>query len=164
MQTIQRTLDSSADYRRLAAVCSDNSREPALGQHLLPSDWAELLPYLQPLQVKPSQVLIGYGATDRIVYFVESGSLSVHYEDAAGRIHLAVVGPGSAVGEGSFFSHRPRNATVQAVDASRVWALTPLHFAELANHKPATALAVTLALGGLVSARTQDRRRRVSVT
>lgn len=156
--------DSHADVRRLAAVCLDNSREPALGQHLLPSDWAELLPYLQAVTLAASQVLISQGASDRTVYFVESGRLSVHYEDSAGRIHLAVVGPGSAVGEGSFFSHRPRNATVQAASPSRVWALTPARFAELANHRPATALTVALALGGLVSTRTLDPRRRVSVT
>jgi CRP-like cAMP-binding protein len=156
--------DSSVDSRRLAAACLENSRESALGQHLLLSDWVHLLPYLQPTAVAASQVLISQGAVDRTVYFVESGSLSVHYEDAAGRIHLAVVGAGSAVGEGSFFSHKPRNATVQAASASRVWTLTPQRFAELANHNPATALAVTLALGGLVATRALDRRRRISVT
>lgn len=156
--------DLQTDARRLAAVCLENSREPALGKHLHAAEWAQLLPYLQPALLAPSQVLISQGASDRTVYFIESGSLSVHYEDAAGRIRLAIVGPGSAVGEGSFFSHQPRNATVQATSASRVWALTPARFAELANRNPATAVAVTLALGGLVSARTLDRRRRVSVT
>ena len=156
--------DYKADIRHLVVACLENVRENALGQHLLPDDWAHLLPYLLPATIEPAQVLISQGATDRAVYFVESGSLSVHYEDAAGRIRLAVVGPGSAVGEGSFFSHLPRNATVQAASASRVWALTPVRFAELRHRQPATAVAVTLALGALIAARMQDRRRRVSVT
>jgi CRP-like cAMP-binding protein len=161
---IAQASDSKSDSRRLAAACLDNSREPALAQHLQPDDWAQLLPFLQPAEIAASQVLISQGASDRTVYFVESGSLSVHYEDAAGRIRLAIVGPGSAVGEGSFFSHQPRNATVQAASASLVWALTPVRFTELAHRFPKTALAVTLALGGLVAQRMLDRRKRVSVT
>jgi CRP-like cAMP-binding protein len=161
---IARASDSNADSRRLAAACQENNREPALAQHLKPDDWALLMPYLQPAEIAASQVLISQGATDRTVYFVESGSLSVHYEDAAGRIRLAIVGPGSAVGEGSFFSHQPRNATVQAASASQVWALTPVRFTELSHRDPKTALAVALALGGLVAQRMFDRRKRVSVT
>ena len=38
--------------------------------------------------------LIRQGGTDRSLYFVEEGKLTVHYEDAHGRIRLAVVGPG----------------------------------------------------------------------
>jgi hypothetical protein len=33
---------------------------------------------------------------------VESGTLSVHYQDEKERLRLAVVGPGSVVGEGAF--------------------------------------------------------------
>lgn len=161
---ISRPSNSESEIQRLAAACQENSQEPALGRHLHPAEWAQLLPYLHPTPLAPSQVLITQGATDRTIYFIESGSLSVHYEDAAGRIRLAIVGPGSAVGEGSFFSHLPRNATVQAASAGQVWALTPVRFAELSHRNPATALAVALALGGLVAARMLDRRRRVSVT
>lgn len=149
---------------RMAAACLENAGEPALGKHLHADAWSQLLPYLQPAQIAASQVLISQGARDRTVYFLESGSLSVHYEDAAGRIHLAVVKPGSAVGEGSFFSHAPRNATVQAASPSRVWAMTPQRFTELTKHQPQTALAVALALGALVAERMLDRRKRISVT
>jgi len=156
--------DAKTEIRRMAAACLENGREPALGKHLHADAWAQLLPYLHPTQIAASQVLISQGASDRTVYFIESGSLSVHYEDAAGRIRLAVVGAGSAVGEGSFFSHAPRNATVQAASPSQVWAMTPPRFTELAKHHPQTALAVTLALGALVAERMLDRRKRISVT
>lgn len=164
MQITHPSDEMQTDARRLALVCLENSREPALGRHLHAAEWAQLLPYLHATLLAPSQVLITQGASDRTVYFIESGSLSVHYEDAAGRIRLAIVEPGSAVGEGSFFSHQPRNATVQATTASRVWALSPTRFAELSSRNPTTAVALTLALGGLVSGRTLDRRKRVSVT
>jgi CRP-like cAMP-binding protein len=161
---IARPSDNKIDIHRMAAACLENGREPALGKHLHGDAWSQLLPYLHPAQIAASQVLISQGARDRTVYFIESGSLSVHYEDAAGRIRLAIVGPGSAVGEGSFFSHAPRNATVQAARPSRVWAMTPQRFSELAKHHPQTALAVTLALGALVAERMLDRRKRISVT
>ena len=47
----------------------------------------------------------------------------------------------SVVGEGGFFSHRPRSATVQAAAPSRLWALPALRFTELSNRQPAIALA-----------------------
>lgn len=161
---IMHSIDGNSDIGRLAMACLENGREPALGQHIPAAQWSQLLPYLHPTQVAPAQILISQGATDRTVYFIESGSLSVHYENAAGQVRLAIVGPGSAVGEGSFFSHQPRNATVQAASASRVWALTALRFAELSKRQPETALAVSQALGGLVAARMLDRRQRVCVT
>ncbi len=156
--------DTKPEIRRMVAACLQNSAETALGQHINPLHWEQLAPYLHATTLAPAQVLISQGASDRTVYFIESGSLSVHYEDASGRVRLAIVNAGSAVGEGSFFSHLPRNATVQAASACRVWALTPLRFAELSHRQPATALAVTQALGALVSMRMLDRRRRVSVT
>jgi len=156
--------DSKTDIKRLVTACLQNSSEPALSQHINPLHWEYLASYLQPTTIAQGQVLISQGASDRTVYFIESGSLSVHYEDSAGRVRLAIVGPGSAVGEGSFFSHLPRNATVQAASVSRVWGLTPIRFAELSSRQPATALVVALALGGLVSGRMIDRRKRISVT
>jgi CRP-like cAMP-binding protein len=158
------TSESKTDIKRLVAACLQNSSEAALAQHIKATHWEYLGSYLQPTTIAQGQVLISQGASDRTVYFLESGNLSVHYEDAAGRVRLAIVGHGSAVGEGSFFSHQPRNATVQAASVSRVWALTPVRFSELTNRQPATALAVTLALGALLAVRMLDRRKRISVT
>jgi CRP-like cAMP-binding protein len=90
--------------------------------------------------------------------------LSVHYEDAKGRVRLAVVGPGSAVGEGAFFTRLPRSATVQAASPSKVWCLTPIRFTELSNRQPALALEVAMALGSLVSRRLSNKPKRVAVT
>lgn len=156
--------EGKADIKHLVAACMQNESETALAQYIKPAHWELLAAYLQPAALSLSQVLITQGANDRAVYFVEAGSLTVHYADKAGRVRLAIVGPGSAVGEGSFFSHLPRNATVQAASASRVWGLTPIRFSEMSNRQPAVALAVAMALGGLVSSRVLDRRRRIAVT
>lgn len=141
----------------IEATAQDGSGDvfqPALS----PANWKVLASYLQPLAVRKGQVLIQQNATDRTVYLIESGTLTVHYEDQGGRIRLASVGPGSAVGEGAFFSRQPRNATVQAASDCKLWSLTPMRFSELRNRQPEIAVDVAMALGTLVSRRLANRR------
>jgi len=139
---------------------SSDSFRPAL----TPTQWEVLGTYLQPFAVTQGQVLIEQNANDRTVYFLESGTLTVHYEDHKNRLRLASVGPGSAVGEGAFFTRQPRNATVQAASACKVWSLTPIRFTELSNRQPGIALEVAMGLGALVSRRLANRPKRVAVT
>lgn len=141
-----------------------NHGEDALSRAVTPAQWEALANYMQPFTLAQSQILITQGAQDRTLYFVESGSLSVHYEDAAARIRLAIVGAGSVLGEGGFFSHMPRNATVQAATECSIWSITPMRFTELSHRLPAAALALAMALGAIVCQRMHDRRRRVAVT
>ncbi len=141
-----------------------NTGEDSLSKILTPVHWEALAPFLQSFTLAQSQILIGQGSTDRTVYFLESGSLSVHFEDATGRVHLAIVNAGSAVGEGAFFSELPRNATVQAVGECKVWNLTYIRFVDLSQKQPKIALALAMALGAIVSRRMANRRKRVSVT
>jgi len=153
-----------AEIHGLVAACAQNEREPALGRFIKLHHWEQLAEYLHADVLTQAQVLIKQGASERTLYFLERGSLSVHFEDASGKVRLAIVGPGSAVGEGGFFSHQPRNATVQAASPGRIWSLTPIRFTELSTRAPETALALTLALGALISQRMVDRRKRISVT
>jgi len=146
--------------RATAANDSPDVFRPALSA----AQWQVFASYLQPLPVSKGQVLIQQNASDRTVYLVEEGALTVHLEDATGRIRLASVEAGSAVGEGAFFSRQPRNATVQAATVCRLWSLTPMRFAELSNRQPEIALDVVMALGALVSRRLAIRLRRVAVT
>ena len=126
--------------------------------------WELLGTYMQPFALMQGQVLIEQNAQDRTVYLVEAGTLTVHYEDDKGRVRLAIVGPGSAVGEGAFFTRHPRTATVQAASACKIWCLTPIRFTELSNRNPALALEIAMALGSLVSRRLVNKPKRVAVT
>jgi CRP-like cAMP-binding protein len=116
------------------------------------------------MAVKQGQKLIEQNATDRTLYLIESGGLSVHYEDDKGRVRIAMVAAGSAVGEGAFFSRNPRSATVQAASPAKVWCLTAIRFTELSNRRPEVALEVAMALGALVSRRLVNKPKRVAVT
>lgn len=153
------------DLQGLIKAIAEASAEDCLSPNMLaPSQWELLAPYLQPHVLAPSQVLFAQGANDRTLYFIESGSLSVHYEDDKGRLRMALVSPGSSIGEGGFFAHRPRSATVQATAASKLWALPALRFTELTNRQPAIALGVAMAAGAVLAKRLGNRRRRIAAT
>ena len=152
------------DFHALVRATAQNESADVFRPALSVAQWAVFGPYLQPLAARPGQVLIQQNATDRTVYFIEDGTLTVHFEDSTGHIRLAKVESGSAVGEGAFFSRRPRNATVQAATPCRLWSLTPLRFTELSNRQPEIALEVSMALGALVSRRLAYSPRRVAVT
>ena len=78
----------------LQAVAS-NPNDPTLSHLLTPAQWAILSGYMQASALAPGQILISQGAEDRTLYFVESGMLTVHFEDVSGKIRLAAVGAGS---------------------------------------------------------------------
>ena len=146
--------------RAIAQAPGTDRVAPALD----PTQWAILGGYMQTMRLAAGQTLIHQGAADRTLYLVESGSLSVHYEDSKGRVRLAIVGPGSAVGEGAFFSSLPRNASVQVAAAALLWTLPAIRFAELGKRHPAIALELAMALGALLAHRFANKPKRVAVT
>lgn len=152
------------DLQGLISTLGQASAEDSMSDPFSPAQWSALAPYLQQCTLAPGQVLFTRGASDRTLYLIESGSLSVHYEDDKERLRLAIVGSGSVVGEGAFFSHRPRSASVQAAAASKLWGLTTLRFAELSNRQPALALGLAMAAGSVLARRLSNRRRRVAAT
>ncbi len=74
----------------LEAVAS-NPSDPTLGHMLTRPHWEVLSGYMQPGALVPGQILIRQGAEDRTLYFIESGMLTVHFEDPSGKIRLATV-------------------------------------------------------------------------
>lgn len=152
------------EIQDLVNVLSHGASSDELGLRLAKEQWDALSSYLQPIALAAGQILIVQGGKDRTLYFIEEGSLTVHYQDQEKKIQLALVGPGSVVGEGAFFTHRPRQATVQATAPCKVWALLPLRFMELSKRLPDTALEIVMRLGALVSNRLAHQRRRVAVT
>lgn len=155
---------SKADMSALLRAIATNPVEQTLGQMISRSQWEILGSFMQPTALTLSQVLIKQGDADRTLYFVESGSLTVHFEDAAGNIRLATVGAGAVVGEGGFFSQQARSATVQAGSACKLWALTPMRFSELSNRHPQVALALAMALGAIMAKRVVSNRRKLAIT
>ncbi|WP_372825147.1 Crp/Fnr family transcriptional regulator [Polaromonas sp.] len=152
------------DIQGLASAISQSHASDAMRCQFTPQQWEILADYMQPFALQQGQVLIEQGSTDQTLYFIESGTLSVHYEDDKGRIRLALVAAGTVLGEGAFFSRMPRNATVQASNTSKVWCLTALRFKELASRHSPIALELSLAMGGVLAKRLYNRPKRVAVT
>ena len=155
---------SKIDLTGLLNAIAQADADDSMSNPLTPAQWDTVSAYLQPYAVPAGHVLFSQGATDRTLYLVESGSLSVHYQDEKERLRLAIVGPGSVVGEGAFFSMRPRSATVQASAPTKLWTLTALRFTELTNRQPAIALGLAMAAGAVLAKRLGNRRRRVAAT
>ena len=141
-----------------------NKAKDGLPLNLVSAQWELLANYLLPVTLAQGDVLFRQGVSDRTLYFVASGSLSVHFEDADKRIRLAIVGAGSVVGEGSFFTGLPRSATVQAGSACVLWGLLPMRFTELTHRKPELALSISMAAGAVVAKRLLHSRNRAAVT
>jgi len=140
------------------------SAEDSMSNPLSAAQWDTLSAYLQPVTLAAGHILFNQGASERSLYFIESGSLSVHYQDEKERLRLAIVTAGSVVGEGAFFSHRPRSATVQATAPCKLWSLTAIRFTELSNRQPAIALQLVMAVGAVIAKRMANRRRRIATT
>jgi CRP/FNR family transcriptional regulator, cyclic AMP receptor protein len=159
-------LTTSAGKRSISSLVAAIDQSPAqdaFNCRLSALQWETLADYLQAQDLPEGRVLIERGAPDRTVYFVESGSLSVHYQDNLGRVRMAIVSAGSVVGEGGFFSHIPRSATVQASGPAKLWLLSPLRFLELANRHSPIALELSLGLGRVMARRLNNRAKRVAV-
>ena len=155
---------AKADIQILLKAIASDTTDTTLAHGITSAQWDVLAAYMQPMDIAAGRILISQGAEDRTLYFVESGMLTVHFEDATGKIRLAAVGAGSVVGEGGFFSRMARSATVQAGSACRLWTYSPMRFSELANRQPNVALALAMALGAIMARRLVSNRRRIAVT
>lgn len=154
----------SSSIQDLCRAIAQNTSYDAFAPAFNAQQWEMLASYLQPFDLAAGQVLIDQGANDRTLFFIESGALSVHLIGDKGQMRLAILNPGSVVGEGSFFSRLPRSANVVATGAARVWRLTPIRFSEMSNRQPNLALEMALALGAVIAKRMVNRPKRVAVT
>ena len=154
----------SSAIQALCRAITHNTSYDAFAPALTGQQWELLGEYMQGFDLPTGHVLISQGAMDRTLFFIEAGTLSVHLTGSKGEMQLAILNPGSVVGEGSFFSRSPRSANVLAIGAARVWRLTPVRFAEMSNRQPNLALEIVLALGGVIAKRMVDRLKRVAVT
>lgn len=151
------------DVHELVSAISHNTQDGVLAKFLEPFRWSVLNQFVRPLTLQRGHLLIAQGALDRKLYFIESGDLKVDVKTDAGMAHLAILGPGTVVGEGSFFSHLARNASVTVYSDCKVWELLPQEFERLAKLHPSVAFSLSMALGAVLATRMIDLSKRVAV-
>jgi CRP-like cAMP-binding protein len=135
------------------AVQSLNT-DDAFHARLDAAQWRTLGTYLTGYQARPGDLLIRQGDADRTAYFLARGTLQVYVPGAAPALsRIAMLRPGSIVGETGLFSDQPHSANVEAMTAVTVWALHLPRFEELVQRAPAIAIEVMRAAGAVLVAR-----------
>ena len=79
------------DIQGLVNAIAHSHASDTLRCQFTAQQWDVLAAHMQPFVMQQGQFLIEQGAADQTLYFVESGTLSIHYEDEKGRIRLAMV-------------------------------------------------------------------------
>jgi CRP/FNR family transcriptional regulator, cyclic AMP receptor protein len=148
----------------LLTAISRNTEDSVLPRQLGAQSWHIVADYLHPHAYERGHLLIAQGANDRNLYFLESGNLRVDVKTDSGPMQLAILGAGTVVGEGSFFSRLPRNASVMVYSDSKIWAMSPEDFEALGKKHPSVALSLAVALGAVMATRMADVSRRIAST
>lgn len=148
----------------LITAISRNTEDGVLSKHLGAQSWYIVADHLHAHQYERGHLLIAQGAQDRNLYFLESGNLKVDVKTDKALMQLAILGAGTVVGEGSFFSRLPRSASVVAYSSCKVWSMSPEDFEALSKKHPTVALSLAMALGAIVASRMVDVSKRIAST
>lgn len=144
-----RNLTAAPDTLRLAAWETD--------------DWQKLLTIAEERPFRASEVIIHRGEVERALYLIARGSLEVGITqvDGVSMSPLARIGPGSVIGEQSFFDGQPRSANVWAVEDGVALRLDVDRFEAFGQTEPALARDFLFAIGRVLSARLRNTTFRV---
>ena len=142
------------EFPELVQAIQTLNTDDAFRARLNLEQWRTLGPYLTQHEIRSGDLLIKQGDTDRSMYFLGRGSLQVFMTGGPpGSNRVAILRPGSVVGEPGIFIDSPRTANVEAMTACVVWALRGPRLEELAQRSPAIALEVVRAAGGVMAVR-----------
>lgn len=125
-----------------------------------PQQWELLDGYLMPVNLVEGEILFQRHREERSLYLIESGRVTIHYENSKGTLRMGFVSPGSVLGEASFLGNVPRQAGARVAAAGQAWMLSRLKFMELHKRAPDVALDVVQMAATILAKRSRDPRRR----
>ena len=142
------------DFSELVQAIQTLNTEDAFRARLNLEQWRNIVPYFTQHDIRSGDLLIKQGDTDRSMYFLGRGSLQVFMTGGPpGSNKVAILRPGSVVGEPGIFQDGPRLANVEAMTPCVVWALRGPRLEEMAQRLPALALELVRAAGGVMAVR-----------
>jgi CRP/FNR family cyclic AMP-dependent transcriptional regulator len=142
------------EIRELVQAIQSLNSDDAFRVRLTADQWQMVAPYLSRHDIRAGDLLIQQGDRERTMYIIEHGSLQVFVTGGPPTTHkIAILRPGSVVGEPGLFSDGPRMANVEAMTPCVVWALRGPRLDELSQRLPALALEVMRAAGSVMAAR-----------
>ena len=122
---------------------------------------AKLGSCLKTAEFPPAEVIVREGAPGVSMYIIKSGLVEVRKKDTSSGIDFLVaqLGEGSAVGEMSLLTGRPRSATVTTVHPTVVFTLTRADFRNLLTQHP----EISLGLARILAERLEEATRQVGI-
>jgi CRP-like cAMP-binding protein len=119
-----------------------------------PENWRVLGSYLIRRELKSGEVLIYQGDADRVMYFLEQGTLQVYVRGTATQAaKIALLRAGSIVGEPALFGDTTRMAQVDAISPCVIWALSRPRIEEMLASNPELAYELLRASGAVMAER-----------
>ncbi|MGE5303708.1 MAG: SLC13 family permease [Alphaproteobacteria bacterium] len=104
---------------------------------LLREDIAKILGKMEEVTAGAGATVFSQGDQGDAFYIIQSGTVQVVLESAAGRSEtVAVLGPQDSFGEMALFSGEPRSATIIAVKETTLWKLSRQAWDELIERHP----------------------------
>jgi CRP/FNR family transcriptional regulator, cyclic AMP receptor protein len=154
MTVLQSLIEVQMNVEELPQIVQTLKSEDAFRVRLNHEQWRALFPYLSRHEIRSGDLLIKQGDPERTVYFLAQGSLQVFVSGGVpGSTRIAILQPGSVVGEPGLFTETPRMANVEAMSTCIVWSLSGPRFEELGQRLPALALEILRAAGSVMAAR-----------
>jgi CRP/FNR family transcriptional regulator, cyclic AMP receptor protein len=125
--------------------------EWALFDGLAPEGVERILAAARRVRLSRGEILFHEGERGDSVYLVETGKVAVRISTSEGAlVTVALLGPGSAVGELALLDDERRTATVQAVEPVAVLRLYRRDFAELRRQHPSVTEFLVKSLAATV--------------
>jgi CRP-like cAMP-binding protein len=128
---------------------------------LSPESLGKLGRCLKVAEFPPSEVIVREGAPGVSMYVIKSGLVEVRKKDPATGIDFLVaqLAEGSAVGEMSLLTGKPRSATVTTVQPTVVFTLTRADFRNLLTQHP----EISLGLARILAERLEESTKQVGI-
>ncbi len=114
--------------------------------------WKLLAPYLSMRFLQENQVLMREGESERELFILAEGQLHVQVHGAT----IATLQPGNVVGEGTFFSGKPRSATIVSGRAGIAWSLSWERYEAMSAQYPKLALDLTKGVAAVLAIRMRE--------
>jgi CRP/FNR family transcriptional regulator, cyclic AMP receptor protein len=125
--------------------------EWALFDGLAPQSVDRILAAARRVRLSRGEVLFHEGDRGESVFLIESGKVAVRISTPDGAlVTVALLGPGSAVGELALLDDERRTATVQAVESAVALSLYRRDFAELRRQHPSVTEFLVRSLAATV--------------
>ena len=129
------------------------SREPGLFARFLAGEYEGLAQAGETRQLDPGTRLVEEGQQATDLYILLEGEVEVMAPMGQDWVQVAVLGPGSVIGEMAFLDGLPRSARVIAATNCSVLQITRDSFQEFSNKEPNLALVFLLELSKIVAFR-----------